>query len=285
MRNLEEKIADWRKQMAAGGLKSRAVLDELGSHLREEIDIRLACGESESHAFECGVVWIGSPGPIQAEFNKMERTGSRAMKIGATVWAVLSLGEAVVLSALMFSGTLHLLLATHIFCLVVGYLASFITGGLAIYYAYSHWFGNFSTAQRQSVERAVLWFSQTAAGLVVVGFILGVLWSIQNRGTYWGGTPREVGALYASVWLVVLWGVQQFFRQDAYARMQACIGGNIIVGSAWFGAVVLSGDSLPSRFGDYWLIELVIGLHLVIFAMGLSRRLSGLNRQRKEHYV
>jgi hypothetical protein len=285
MRNLEEKIADWREQMAAGGVKSPTVLDELESHLREEIDIRLACGDSESDAFERGVVWIGTPGAIQAEFNKVERTGRLPMKIGATVWAVLSLGEAVVLSGLMFSGTLHLLVATHIFCLAAGYLASFVTGGLAVYYAYRHWFGNFSTAQRQSVERAVLWFSQAAAGLAVVGFILGVLWSGQNRGTYWGGTPRETGGLCASIWLVGLWSVQRFFRKDAYARMQACIGGNIIVGLAWSGAVVLSGDSLPSHFGDYWLIELFLGLHLVVFAIGLARRLSGLNRQRKEYCV
>jgi hypothetical protein len=38
MFNLEQEIAVWRQKMAAGGLKPMEVLDELESHLREEIE-------------------------------------------------------------------------------------------------------------------------------------------------------------------------------------------------------------------------------------------------------
>lgn len=52
MFNLEEKIAEWRKRMAAGGVKDPAVLGELESHLREELRERLSDGDSETEAFE-----------------------------------------------------------------------------------------------------------------------------------------------------------------------------------------------------------------------------------------
>ena len=37
MHHLEDKIADWRKRRAVAGINAPAVLDELESHLREDI--------------------------------------------------------------------------------------------------------------------------------------------------------------------------------------------------------------------------------------------------------
>ena len=42
MFNLEKAIADWRRQMTKGGIRAGEVLDELESHLREDIDAQLA---------------------------------------------------------------------------------------------------------------------------------------------------------------------------------------------------------------------------------------------------
>jgi hypothetical protein len=71
MPELDSKIAEWRSRMAAGGIKTPAVLEELEGHLREEIKERLAGGDSEEEAFEVAVVRIGTPRSLRAEFNKV----------------------------------------------------------------------------------------------------------------------------------------------------------------------------------------------------------------------
>jgi hypothetical protein len=48
---LEQEIEDWRRQMAAGGLGSPQVLDELESHLRGEIRMLISTGTRERGAF------------------------------------------------------------------------------------------------------------------------------------------------------------------------------------------------------------------------------------------
>jgi hypothetical protein len=73
MFNLESAIEDWRRQMAAGGIKSAATLDELESHLREDVQRRLQSAEPIQPAFESAVRQIGKPetlGPEFAEANK-----------------------------------------------------------------------------------------------------------------------------------------------------------------------------------------------------------------------
>jgi len=41
MFDLEEKIAEWRRQMLVAGIKTPAPLDELEGHLREEIELQI----------------------------------------------------------------------------------------------------------------------------------------------------------------------------------------------------------------------------------------------------
>ena len=71
MRNLEVAIREWRERMAAGGIKAPAVLDELESHLREEIDRQTRSGVDESRAFELAAKKIGDSDLLRAEFAKL----------------------------------------------------------------------------------------------------------------------------------------------------------------------------------------------------------------------
>ena len=52
MFNLELAIKEWRERMTAGGIKSTATLDELESHLREDVQRRLQSPEPIQPAFE-----------------------------------------------------------------------------------------------------------------------------------------------------------------------------------------------------------------------------------------
>lgn len=70
MFNLEQSIAEWRKQMLAAGIKTPVLLDELESHLREEIERRMKLGANAQLAFEMTVSQLGHGAELKAEFAK-----------------------------------------------------------------------------------------------------------------------------------------------------------------------------------------------------------------------
>jgi hypothetical protein len=72
MFDLEQAIAKWRRRMVAARAESPDVLDELESHLREEIDRRISSGSAPQVAFKAAVERLGRPGAIRAEFAKLE---------------------------------------------------------------------------------------------------------------------------------------------------------------------------------------------------------------------
>jgi hypothetical protein len=74
MFDLEQAIAEWRRQVAAGGIKSPAVLDELESHLREDVEQQTRLGISAEHTFKKAVERIGHPAALQKEFAKAGAT-------------------------------------------------------------------------------------------------------------------------------------------------------------------------------------------------------------------
>jgi hypothetical protein len=90
MLNLEQSIADWRKQMLAAGIKTPVPLEELEIHLREEIERQMKSGLNEQKAFEISIQKIGQPKALNGEFKKSERTFMKQIvKIGAGIIGVL----------------------------------------------------------------------------------------------------------------------------------------------------------------------------------------------------
>jgi hypothetical protein len=74
MFNLEQAIVDWRRQMLAAGIKTPVPLEELESHLREEIEMQSKSGLSALDAFNLAVQKIGQAHVVQNEFKKVEAT-------------------------------------------------------------------------------------------------------------------------------------------------------------------------------------------------------------------
>jgi hypothetical protein len=90
MFDLEQSIAAWRSQMLAAGIKTPTPLEELESHLRDEIELQIKSGLNEPRAFESAVQWIGRPKALGSEFKKSERTFMKQIvKIGAGIIGVL----------------------------------------------------------------------------------------------------------------------------------------------------------------------------------------------------
>jgi hypothetical protein len=74
MFDFEPAIAKWRSQMLAGGIKAPVPLDELESHLREEIDRQALAGEDGMRAIEIAVQKIGGVRTLKSEFTKNKTT-------------------------------------------------------------------------------------------------------------------------------------------------------------------------------------------------------------------
>ena len=70
MFDLERAVTNWRKQMLAAGTMGPSTLNELESHLREEIDELVKSGVDGARAFDRAVANIGEARPIAAEFTK-----------------------------------------------------------------------------------------------------------------------------------------------------------------------------------------------------------------------
>jgi hypothetical protein len=77
MFNLEQSISEWRRQMESVGITNPDILDELESHLRDDVARRVDSGESEEQAFDGAVQGIGQASVLNQEF----------AKVGAKKWS------------------------------------------------------------------------------------------------------------------------------------------------------------------------------------------------------
>jgi hypothetical protein len=92
MSNVEQSIAEWRKQMLAAGVSSPVPLEELQIHLHEEIERQLNLGCSEAEAFSSAAQKIGSPQTVQDEFKKMEKAEAERKWKESQIWLGAILG-------------------------------------------------------------------------------------------------------------------------------------------------------------------------------------------------
>jgi hypothetical protein len=72
MFNLESAISAWRSQMLAAGIQSPVPLEELESHLRDEIARLMENGADAQTAFTAATQRIGGPSMLKEEFSKIQ---------------------------------------------------------------------------------------------------------------------------------------------------------------------------------------------------------------------
>ncbi len=72
MFNLDQAIEQWRHQLAVGGIESLEALDELESHLREEVRQQVAAGLNDAQAFAVAVQRLGEACALKGEFSKVD---------------------------------------------------------------------------------------------------------------------------------------------------------------------------------------------------------------------
>jgi hypothetical protein len=80
MFDLEQSIAEWRRQMLAAGIKTPVPLEELEIHLREEVDQQMKSGLNEQEVFNSAVQTIGQGKVLENEFKIAVRPHDTVMK-------------------------------------------------------------------------------------------------------------------------------------------------------------------------------------------------------------
>ena len=76
--------------MLAAGLQTPVPLDELETHLRDEIEQQVKSGMSEAEAFKTAVEKIGRANLVQSEFKKVEETTEIATVNFSKTWSLFS---------------------------------------------------------------------------------------------------------------------------------------------------------------------------------------------------
>jgi leader peptidase (prepilin peptidase) / N-methyltransferase len=87
MFNLEQAIADWRRQMLAGGIQTPVPLEELESHLRDDIEGQMLSGVDAQQAFNTATGRIGPARMLKREFAKVD--GINQVLKRKLVWALI----------------------------------------------------------------------------------------------------------------------------------------------------------------------------------------------------
>jgi len=90
MFELNQAIADWRGRMLNAGIKGPVTLDELESHLREEVERQIHAGTNEEQAFQRAVQKMGQGDTLCREFEKLEDAGRKRARELLRRWSVVA---------------------------------------------------------------------------------------------------------------------------------------------------------------------------------------------------
>jgi hypothetical protein len=101
MFDLEKAITEWRNQMSRAGLSSAKVLNELETHLREDIERHTRDGLVPQQAFIRSIMRLGHVDALRLEFEKA-RTVSTALDTARLATALVLVAAIVWLSGLTF---------------------------------------------------------------------------------------------------------------------------------------------------------------------------------------
>lgn len=258
--------------MAAGGITTAAVLEELEGHLREEIRAQMAAGRSEQEAFEMAAARIGNPKSVRTEFDKIKSTRCLPVTIGISVWAALLALLALGLGGRLLVGKMGVLLMVHVLLVTAGFLAAFLVGTLGICYLWWQCSGSLSIERATALRRAVSMFVMLSAALLALGYALGMLWTGKYRGGYWLGSIREIGSLGTIGWMIGLAIARRLKGVEEHSLMLLCAGSNVIAAMGWFGAGILTVDPGLHRFVNYWPLEMFLLIHLLFIAASFGQR-------------
>jgi hypothetical protein len=268
MHNLEKLIGEWRKPMMTK--VGPETLDELENHLRENVEQLVRSGMTEAEAFQRAVTQLGGAPAIASEFQKLNEPAWLPAKV--VTW--LGAGVALLL-IFLFARSNNLrsdfLLASHVFCVSLGYTMTFLVGALGMCFVGQRCLSDFSPWRMRSLTRVTFMLGCVAMVLTAVGLFLAMIWTKAEWGRYWSWNAKEIGALVVIVWQACFVFAHRLACGSARGVLVMSLLGNIVVGLGWFGANLLSGGLHGYGTRNYSLLLLaVVIFNLVFFFVGLA---------------
>ncbi|HKQ36661.1 MAG TPA: hypothetical protein VJ063_01210 [Verrucomicrobiae bacterium] len=103
MFDLEKALANWRQRMRLAGLKDPTALDELETHLRDDIEAQLRSGLAVGEAFESAMDRIVSVDELSYEYTKVGREPGDLILLGCAVLYFIFAGGSVLFKLGSFS--------------------------------------------------------------------------------------------------------------------------------------------------------------------------------------
>jgi hypothetical protein len=238
MPDFERRIAEWRLAMAKHFHGREEVLDELESHLRDEVEHLIEGNGTPEQALWTAMSRLGRAEEIAKEFAKVPAPLAPWLPV-RLVWIGGAVGAAWLarpLTPRFASGGLDALLAVHRIAVMLGYLATLLVGSLAICFLLTRLFHDLNNGQIRSLKRSTAALSALAATLTGGGIAIGCFCPYEKHGWFWGLNAHEVGGL-----LILLWNIAMLLhilrrQRGGPAMMLPGILGNIVVLLGWFGA-------------------------------------------------
>ena len=241
MADLEERIGQWRHELAESLGGSAEWLEELEGHLRDEVQRLVQAGQPMEQAFAAAVAQVGGAPALAAEFAR-GTPASPWWPVRVAVIASIALAGLLV-GVLFTSGRLGdplgLLLATHVTAVTLGYTLTLLVGTLAACYVLARPFGKPDPRQIQGLVRATGRMTAAALVLTALGVVLGGFWAERSLGRFWGWDAKETGGALVILWDVAVLAVFASRLLGAHAMLLLGLAGNVVVALAWFGPSVL----------------------------------------------
>ncbi len=150
-------------------------------------------------------------------------------------------------------------LATHVVCITLGYVATFVAGVIGVIYVV---FGLATPVlqkdTRKDLGRMMYGVTCFAIFFSFVGTVLGGLWADDSWGRFWGWDPKENGALMIVLWnAVVLHARWDKMIADRGLAVVSILG-NVVTAWSWFGVNELGVGLHSYGFTDGTMFRLVL---------------------------
>ncbi|MEN7972384.1 MAG: cytochrome c biogenesis protein CcsA [Verrucomicrobiota bacterium] len=159
-------------------------------------------------------------------------------------------------------------LTTHVITIALGYMGTFVSGTIGIFYILSGLFSRRLDGEtKENLYRMMYGITCFALLLSFVGTVLGGLWADDSWGRFWGWDPKENGALLIVIWNAIMLHARYggMIRARGFAVM--AVFGNIVTAWSWFGVNQL-GVGLHSygftQSATFWLLMFVLSQFFVV---------------------
>ena len=238
--DLERQVRAWRETISSdlGASGRPEVIDELESHLRDDIEQFVRAGRTPAQAWDAALARLGESPKLAAEFRKFPPAApaawlpARAAEVLLALCAVLA---AIFIASRFGRPRMTVLLATHVFTVTVGYLATLTVGMTAVAAVVARSLGAFGPAQGDAFRRTGARLASLAVAMTLLAIVLGAVWASAHMGRAWGWDARETGGLCVLAWSGVLFSYLRWRGVSTDSAVVAGVVGNIVVALAWFG--------------------------------------------------